>query len=466
MKVKQLLLAGYFGLSIVAAPLYAAPMVNLPDFTPIVEKEGKAVVNIRTSMTVRQAQQLDPFFELFRQFGLQLPPNQGAPEERREQSLGSGFIIEEDGYILTNAHVVARADEIRVKLADNRTFKAKVIGSDARTDIALLKIEAKGLPKVAIGSSKATRVGEWVLAIGSPFGLESTVTAGIVSAKGRNLPNENDVRFIQTDAAVNPGNSGGPLFNLNGQVIGVNSQIYSQSGGYMGVSFAIPIDDAMRIVQELKATGKVTRGKMGVTVQEMSEDLAKSFGLSTADGALVASVEANGPAAKAGIRPGDVIVHVNNVPITATESLPSLVGSLKPGTTVPVQVWRNKAMRTLSVTIAEQKRTDGPLANREYQAPQQHDAGKRFGLQLAEIPQAQLNRVGIKYGLYVRGASGAAREAGLIQGDIIVGIGSEDITSFNDLKQRLDQAKAGEVVPLRIIRQGASGFLSMKVPAR
>jgi serine protease Do len=465
MKFKQMLRAACLGLLMAATPIYAAPLSNLPDFTQIVEKEGKAVVNISTTSTVRYAigQLDDPFFDLFRQFGFQVPQLREGQPEQREQSLGSGFIIAEDGYIITNAHVVARADKIMVRLADKRTFKAKVIGSDTRADIALLKIEAKGLPRVEIGSSKATKVGEWVLAIGSPFGFESTVTSGILSAKGRNLHNENHVPFLQTDAAVNPGNSGGPLFNLNGQVIGVNSQIYSQSGGYMGISFAIPIDEAMHVVQQLKTKGKVTYGRLGVAVQGMSEDLGKSFGLARAEGALVASVDPDGPAAKAGIKAGDIILRVNGTPILASDDLPRLITVMKPGTIATVQLWRNKSLHTVNVTLGELKQDENSLAGHQYPL-EQKDTSAKFGLQLAEVPQQQLNRLGVRYGLYVQAVRGAALEAGLRRGDIIVGIGTENITSFNDLKRKLGRAKAGEVIPLRIIRQGSSLFLSMSVP--
>jgi serine protease Do len=463
MKLKKLLRATCLSLLIALAPLYAAPLGNLPDFTQIVEKEGQAVVNISTTSKLRYIGQLDdPFFDLFRQFGFQVPQLREDEPELREQSLGSGFIIAEDGYIITNAHVVARADKITVRLADKRTFKAKVIGADARTDIALLKIEAKGLPRVEIGSSKTTKVGEWVLAIGSPFGFESTVTSGILSAKGRNLHNENHVPFLQTDAAVNPGNSGGPLFNLNGQVIGVNSQIYSQSGGYMGISFAIPIDEAMHVVHQLKTKGKVTYGRLGVAVQGMSEELGKSFGLAKAEGALVASVEPEGPAAKAGIKAGDIIARVNGIPILSSDDLPRLITLLKPGTIAVVQLWRNKSLHTVQVTIGELKQEERSTG-RDYSS-EHKDTSIKFGLQLAEIPQQQLNRLGIKYGLYVKAVRGPALEAGLRRGDIIVGIGTENIMSFNDLKKRLNRAKAGETIPLRIMRQGSALFLSMSAP--
>ncbi|HWI14055.1 MAG TPA: DegQ family serine endoprotease, partial [Burkholderiales bacterium] len=335
-------------------PLYVC--AQLPDFTDIVEKQGPAVVNISTTQTARNplAQQMpnvpedDPFYEFFRRF----VPNPG-PREFQSQSLGSGFIISPDGYLLTNAHVVEAADEITVKLTDKRELKAKVIGFDKRTDIALLKIDAAGLPVVRLGDPTKLRVGEWVIAIGSPFGFENSVTAGIVSAKGRSLPQENFVPFIQTDVAVNPGNSGGPLFNLRGEVVGINSQIYSRTGGFMGLSFAIPIDVAQDVANQLKTAGKVTRGRIGVVIQPLTRELADGFGLKNPQGALVNSVEKGGPAEKAGIEAGDVILRFDGKPVSSSEDLPRMVGSTKPGTRVPIQVWRNKAARDVQVTVAE-----------------------------------------------------------------------------------------------------------------
>ncbi|PIU16969.1 MAG: protease Do, partial [Gallionellales bacterium CG08_land_8_20_14_0_20_59_87] len=291
---------------------------ELPDFTALVEKQGAAVVNVSTTQIIEAPQGLqgfpnlpenDPFNEFFRRFAPQMP------QQRESRSLGSGFIINTEGYILTNAHVVDRADKITVRLTDKREFKATVVGADKRTDVALLKIEASGLPQVVLGNPEQLKVGEWVLAIGSPFGFDSSVTAGIVSAKGRSLPQENFVPFIQTDVAINPGNSGGPLFNLKGEVVGINSQIYSRSGGYMGLSFAIPIDVAMDVVAQLRATGKVTRGRIGVSIQEMTRELADSFGLAKAEGALISGVERGGPADRAGVRASDVILKFNGKPV-------------------------------------------------------------------------------------------------------------------------------------------------------
>ena len=295
---------------------------DLPDFTDLVEKQGAAVVNISTTQIIRNPHgfsnvpENDPFYDFFRRFAPQMPHGQ-APREQESQSLGSGFIISADGYIMTNAHVVDSADKITVRLTDKREFRAKVIGADKRTDVALLKIEATGLPKITLGDPNKLKVGEWVVAIGSPFGFDSSVTAGIVSAKGRSLPQENFVPFIQTDVAINPGNSGGPLFNMNGEVVGINSQIYTRSGGSMGLSFAIPIDVATQVTEQLRTSGKVTRGRIGVTIQELTRELAESFGLSKPAGALISSVEKSGPADKAGIEASDVILKFNGKRWTA-----------------------------------------------------------------------------------------------------------------------------------------------------
>ena len=312
---------------------------GLPDFTELYDKQGPAVVAIDVTQRVRRSRgpelaEDDPFYEFFRRFG-QIPRPRGAPDrEFDQQSVGSGFIISSDGYLITNAHVVDGADEVTVKLTDKREFKAKVIGADKRTDVALLKIEAKDLPKVTIGDPEKLKVGEWVVAIGKPFGLESTMTAGIVSAKGRDLPQENLVPFIQTDAAVNPGNSGGPLFNLKGEVVGINSMIFSRTGGYMGLSFAIPIDLAMNSVAQLKEKGRVTRGRIGVQITEVTRETAESFGLSKPMGALVNSVEKGGPAEKAGVEAGDIILKADGREVRTSSELPRIVTMIKPGSKV------------------------------------------------------------------------------------------------------------------------------------
>src|SRR5574343_1344765 len=314
---------------------------GLPDFSELAEKQGPAVVNISTTQVVRgQAQMMpfpfdenDPAFEFFKRFVPRVPGG-GMPRDFENKSLGSGFIISGDGYILTNAHVVDGADEVTVRLTDKREFKAKAIGADKRTDVALIKIEASGLPAVKLADISQLKVGEWVVAIGSPFGFDNSVTAGIVSAKGRSLPQENYVPFIQTDVAINPGNSGGPLFNMRGEVVGINSQIYSRSGGYMGVSFAIPIDVAMDIQNQLRASGRVQRGRIGVTIQEVSRELADSFNLGKPVGALVSSVEKGSPADKAGIEQGDIVLRFDNRPVGVSGDLPRIVGSTRPGAKV------------------------------------------------------------------------------------------------------------------------------------
>ncbi|UXY13768.1 DegQ family serine endoprotease [Chitiniphilus purpureus] len=464
------LFAGVVALAAVGT--HAATAVSLPDFTQLVEKEGRAVVNVSTTATLRDPGQgiegLDEdTLNLFRRFGFPLPPMapQG-PRERHAQSLGSGFIIDAAGYILTNAHVIAEADEIKVKLEDKREFKATVVGSDARTDVALLKIEATNLPKVDLGNPAQLKVGEWVAAIGSPFGLENTVTAGIVSAKGRSLPDETYVPFIQTDVAINPGNSGGPLFNLKGEVIGINSQIYSRSGGYMGLSFAIPIDVAMKVAEQLKTNGKVSRGKIGVSIQEVNEELAKSFGLPKASGALVSSVEKDGPADKAGLKPGDIVLRFNGQEVSVTSDLPRLVTEAKPGSTARLQVWRDRAARELNVTVGEMDQPDRASAGREYRGGKKEESN-RFGLTLREFNNPRhLKELGIKYGLVVQGASGAAARAGLQQGDVIVGIGGQELSSSAQLKKALDELKPGQTLPLRVLRSGASLFISLKAPEK
>lgn len=456
-----------FGLVSVA---HAAPQ-TLPDFTRLVEREGKAVVNISTTSIVRETGSVaefdDEITELFRRFGFAFPPGakRGQPREHQTHSLGSGFIVERDGFVLTNAHVVANATEITVKLADKRTFKAQVVGSDPRTDVALLKIDAKGLPKVNVGDVGKLKVGEWVVAIGAPFGLEHSVTAGIVSAKGRNLPDENYVPFIQTDAAINPGNSGGPLFNMNGEVVGVNSQIYSRSGGYMGLSFAIPIDVALQVAQELKSTGRVQRARMGVTIQDVSEALAKGFGLVKAFGALVSSVEKSGPADKGGIKAGDIILKFNDQTVTVSADLPRMVAAAKPGSRAKVEIWRDKETITLSLTLGELEKMDKKSAKRALKDKQQEENG-RFGLVVSELNEHQKKELGVSFGLLVQEATGASAQAGLQHGDVIAGIHSREVTSFSQFRQALASLKTGESIPLRVIRSGQPLFLILTAPAQ
>src|SRR5271169_5184222 len=341
------------GATLLAPTTTAQPGRGLPDFTELYEQQGPAVVSIDVTQTVHRSQfpdlsEDDPFYEFFRRFG-QIPRGHERPRDLEQQSVGSGFILSSDGYVLTNAHVVDDASEVLVRLTDKREFKAKVIGSDKRTDVAVLKIDATGLPKVTIGDPDKLKVGEWVAAIGKPFGLENTITAGIVSAKGRELPNENLVPFIQTDVPVNPGNSGGPLFNMKGEVVGINAQIFSHSGGYEGLSFAIPIDIAANVEQQIIEHGHVTRGRLGVTIQDMTQGLADSFGLKHLEGALVSTVEPGSPAAKAGVEPGDVILKFNGQQVNNSGQLPVQVAEIKPGTMVKLELLRKGATEELTV---------------------------------------------------------------------------------------------------------------------
>ena len=381
----------------------------LPDFTDLYDKQSPTVVSVDVTQKARaprmpEISEDDPFYEFFRRFG-QVPRPRGAPE-REAQSVGSGFIISGDGYLITNAHVVDGADEVSIKLADRREFKAKVIGTDKRTDVALLKIEATNLPKVAIGDPEKLKVGEWVVAIGKPFGLENTITAGIVSAKGRDLPQENLVPFIQTDAAINPGNSGGPLFNLKGEVVGINSLIYSRSGGFMGLAFAIPIDVAMNAVNQLKEKGRVTRGRIGVQIQEVTKETAEAFGLKQTAGALVNSVEKGGPAEKAGVEAGDIILKVDGRDVVNSSTLPRIITQVKPGTKVTLTVWRKGAQRDVAVTVAELKEAEPAAQPKRGAAPKEKAKPNRMGLVLADLTDEQKKELEVKGGVLVEEIAG------------------------------------------------------------
>ena len=402
---------------------------QLPDFTDLVEKQSPTVVNITTTQDARQRSRSkkmpepDPMFDFFRRM---VPPEgHGMLPPKRGQ--GSGFMISADGYILTNTHVVDNVDEVVVKMHDKREFRAKVIGGDSRTDIALIKINADNLPYVRIGDPNKTRVGEWVLAIGAPFGFENSATAGIVSAKGRSLPQENYVPFIQTDVAVNPGNSGGPLFNLRGEVIGVNSQIISRSGGYMGLSFSIPIDVAMDVAEQLKSRGKVNRGRLGVVIQEVTSDLAESFGLNSPQGALVADVEAGSPAEKAGIQVSDIILKFDGKPINSSIDLPRLVGSTKPGARSILTLWRKGEKLEVNVNVGEM--ADAKVAAA---APVVKESN-RAGLAVSELTREQKSILKISNGLLVDEATGPAARAGIQTGDVIVAVNNQAVNTPEEL---------------------------------
>ncbi|WP_322105108.1 DegQ family serine endoprotease [Paraburkholderia sp. J41] len=483
----------FFAAAVVAACLpfaphaaSAAPAANLPDFADLVDKVGPSVVNIRTTTRVSLSQRglppgmdngdMSEFFRRF--FGIPLPqsPQDGGQSPRggqggqgggqggqggdsgpdsgsdSEQSsgVGSGFILSSDGYVMTNAHVVDDADSIYVTLTDKREFKAKLIGVDDRTDVAVVKIQASNLPAVTMGDSNKVRVGEWVVAIGSPFGLENTVTAGIVSAKGRDTGDY--LPFIQTDVAVNPGNSGGPLINMQGEVIGINSQIYSRTGGFMGISFAIPIDEAMRVADQLKTSGKVTRGRIAVAIGEVTKDVADSLGLPKAQGALVSSVEPGGPAEKAGIQPGDIILKFNGQPVDAATDLPRMVGDTKPGTRATITIWRKGATRDLPITVVEMQSDKTAKADQRKAPEPKPRPSNALGLAVVDVPADQMAQLKIKGGALVDSADGPAARAGLQKGDIILRVGDTDITNakqFQDVTSHLDPQKMVAVLVRR-----------------
>lgn len=446
-----------------SSPPTASPGVLLPDFTTLAEKEGPAVVNISTTQTLRgrsipfplppNISPDDPMFEFFHRF---FPPG-GVPQNQETQSLGSGFVISQDGYILTNAHVIDDADEVTVKLTDKRELKAKVIGADRRTDVALIKIDAKGLPKVDIGRPSALKPGQWVVAIGSPFGFENSVTAGIVSALGRSLPDENYVPFIQTDVPINPGNSGGPLFNLKGEVVGINSQIYSRTGGYMGLSFAIPIDVAMNVVDQLKTHGKVSRGRLGVNIQEVSQNLADSFGLPKPIGALVAGVEKNGPAEKSGMVVGDVILKYDGKTVASSAELPRLVAATQPGSTVKVEVWHKGKTRDLSVTVGEMSADS--VATRGGAT----GSSNRLGLTLSNLNAEQRRQLGVKYGVLVQNVQGPAARAGITGGDVILAVKNTPVSNVAQFENLLSGYHSGQTAALLVKRGDNSLYVPLKL---
>jgi len=437
---------------------------ELPDFTKLVETASPAVVNIST---VRKAganphafngpdlEQIPEFFRHF--FGDQMPRRRGQPES---QSMGSGFIVSDDGYILTNNHVVAGADEIFVRLSDRRQLSAELIGADAKSDLAVLKVTAEDLPTLKLGSSANLKVGEWVLAIGSPFGFDYSVTAGIVSAKGRSLPNENYVPFIQTDVAINPGNSGGPLFNLDGEVIGINSQIFTRSGGFMGLSFAIPIDVAMNVVDQLKASGVVKRGWLGVLIQEVNKDLADSFNLEMPRGALVAQVMKGSPADKAGLQPGDVIIEFNGIKIGLSSELPHLVGRLKPGVEAEMEVVRKGKEMTFDVEVGELPGDDEVVAAK----PANVISKGKLNIEVRNLDQEEKSQLQVSGGVMVtRVLEGPGAEAGIQVNDVISSIDSKSVDSVEAFNELVDDLPKGESVPVLIIRGGGPAFIVLKV---
>jgi serine protease Do len=447
---------------------------GLPDFTELAEKQGPAVVNISTTQTTRGGNQASPFpfdendpaFEFFKRF-IPRQPGGGSPREFENKSLGSGFIISADGYILTNAHVVDGADEVTVRLTDKREFKAKTIGTDKRTDVALIKIEAAGLPAVKMADISQLKVGEWVVAIGSPFGFDNSVTAGIVSAKGRSLPQENYVPFIQTDVAINPGNSGGPLFNMRGEVVGINSQIYSRSGGYMGVSFAIPIDVAMEIQNQLRTSGKVSRGRLGVVIQEVSKELADSLGLAKPMGAVVNAVEKGGPADKAGLEPGDVLLKFDGKAINNSADLPRMVGITRPGTRSVLQVWRKGTTKDIPVTVGEMLDERQASARPSKSSKPTEQSANRLGLVVSELTAEQRRELKMSSGLLIEDVRGAASRADLRPGDIVIAVISKGATSeiktvdqFNKILAQFDK---GSSVTLLIRRGEMQTFITMKI---
>jgi serine protease Do len=444
---------------------------SLPDFTELVERVGPAVVNIRTLERGRQASagggaEVDPNVEeFFRRFGIPLPGRpdprrgpRGGDEEPQQRGVGSGFILSADGFVMTNAHVVDGADEVLVTLTDKREFKARIVGADRRTDVAVVKVEATGLPFVKIGDSDRLKVGEWVVAIGSPFGLENTVTAGIVSAKQRDTGDY--LPFIQTDVAINPGNSGGPLLNLKGEVVGINSQIFSRSGGFMGISFAIPIADAMRVSEQLRTNGRVIRGRIGVQIAPVTKEVAESIGLGKPAGALVQNAEAGGPADKAGIEAGDIITKVDGKVVEKSGDLPRLIGNTKPGTKTTLQVFRRGSTKDITVTVAEFE-ADKPM--RRTSDPGTPPAPKgALGLSVADLSDAQKREMRLRSGVRVEAVDGAAARAGLREGDVILSMDNTEITDVKQFSQLAQKAEKAKAVSVLVRRGEAVNYLVIK----
>lgn len=439
---------------------------SLPDFSPLVAKYGPAVVNIQVIEKAPEGggQGDDPLNDFFRRFGI--PPPRGGPQrhEAPVRGAGSGFIVSSDGYVLTNSHVVEGASQVTVRLVDQREFRARVVGTDERTDIAVLKIAATGLPVVRFGDPAKTRPGEWVLAIGSPFGFDNSATAGIVSAIGRSLPTENYVPFIQTDVAVNPGNSGGPLFNLRGEVIGINSQIFSRTGGFMGVSFAIPIDVAANVERQIIQVGHVVRGKIGVTIQEVTADLADSFGLSSPHGALVSSVETKGPAAVAGIEPGDVVLAVDGHSIDHFGELSTRISAMRPGSQAILTLWRNRQDHTVRVRVEELKEAQTAGTGRAARPAPVVRKPNQLGLTIRPLAPQEKAEARTSGSLVVEQVSGAAEVAGVEPGDIILGVDGRRIRTVGELESAAKGAQKKKSIALLIQRESAQLFLPVTVP--
>lgn len=470
--LSKYILVVYMVVGLLSTQLYAG---ELPDFTKLVEQYGPAVVNISTTKTDNKKDKFrglpklpedSPFRDFFRRFFDE--GNELFEEHRPMASLGSGFIISSDGYVVTNRHVIKNSDEIVVRLQDRREFQAKLIGADKRSDIALLKVDATGLPAVKLGSSSKLKVGEWVLAIGSPFGFEQTVTAGIISALGRSLPNDTYVPFIQTDAAINPGNSGGPLFNLNGEVIGVNSQIYSRTGGFMGLSFAVPVDIMKNVVEQLKTRGKVSRGWLGVLIQDVTAELAESFGMAKPQGALIAKVLPNSPAAAAGFKVGDIIISFNGKHINRSSELPPIVGSSKLGSPIDTLVIRKGKNVTIKVTLGElPSEEDIELAFKNRGNGNQSLTSRRLALSVINLDQEKREQVGIMEGgvLVQRVEAGPARDAGIRKDDVIIMIDNVDIKDVDHFKEIVSKLTA-TTVPILLYRSGSPLFLALRLPAK
>ena len=444
--------------------------LNLPDFSVIAEEQGSTVVNIsvinesQSNQNINLSREEEQLQEFFKRFGIPgfpgMTPPGGERQKKPVSGTGSGFIIESDGYIITNAHVVFQAETVVVKLADKREFNAEVVGLDRRTDVALLKIKANKLPKVTFGNSDLIKVGQWVAAIGSPFGLENTMTVGVISAINRALPQENFVPFIQTDVAINPGNSGGPLFDTKGHVIGINSQIYSKTGGSMGLSFAIPIDVAINVAEQLKTNGKVVRGWLGIVIQEITKELSESFGMSNTKGALVAGIEKKSPAAKGGLLPGDVILKFNKNIINKSSDLPRFVGITKPNTTVPVEIFRKGKAITLNIKVgiipSQEKLSDLKIKKKP-------NKFNRIGLALQNLSAQQKKKIGGRNGLLVADLKGPALTAGIMKGDIILVVNNTPVKSIQAFNNDLRKIPKGKVIAILLYRNGDTLFVPVKL---